>query len=335
MEHTPKISIIVPVYNMEKYLHQCVDSILAQTFKDFELLLIDDGSKDSSPKICDDYAAADSRVKVVHKENSGQADSRNMAIAMAKAPLIGFVDSDDWIEPDMYEVLYRTMMENDADISICSYFMSYVKNDAPVRSSGEVEVYDREEAMLLLLRDKKIKSFLWDKLFRREVITDDMPKSYRYEDYSTLIKWFASAGTVAFCKRPEYHYRQRAGSTDHEVSPIRMWHFFLAEVERCSFMRKTGIIHNIDNELVERVIRTGITQAKDMSRACDYETSIKYLGEIVKIMKDFGCTTDRCRGIRIWWRMSVLYRSPAVFIRLMRITGIFNLKFGKGSRLYV
>ena len=115
------ISIITPVYNVEKYLPQCIDSVIAQTFSDWELILVDDGSTDRSGAICDEYAAKDARVRVIHKENSGQADSRNIALRMARADLIGYVDSDDWIEPDMYEVLYRTMTETGADISVCGY----------------------------------------------------------------------------------------------------------------------------------------------------------------------------------------------------------------------
>ena len=98
------ISIITPVYNVEKYLPQCIDSVIAQTFRNWELILVDDGSTDRSGAICDEYAAKDSRIRVHHKENSGQADSRNIALRMARADLIGYVDSDDWTEPDMYEV---------------------------------------------------------------------------------------------------------------------------------------------------------------------------------------------------------------------------------------
>ena len=115
---SPKISIIVPVYNVEEYLDRCIKSILNQTFKDFELILIDDGSKDNSSKICDQYAMEDNRIKVIHKENSGQATSRNIGLKISSANLVGFVDSDDWIEPDMYELLYKSHIKDDTDISI-------------------------------------------------------------------------------------------------------------------------------------------------------------------------------------------------------------------------
>lgn len=334
MNTTPKISIIVPVYNMEKFLRQCVDSILAQTFTDFELLLVNDGSKDSSAAICESYAAADSRVRVINKENSGQADSRNVALAAARADLIGYVDSDDWIEPDMYETLYNTLVSTGADISICGYYMSYVNKEIPYCSDKDLTVFDKEQALYLILRDKKIKSFLWDKLFRRHVITAEMPKSYRYEDYSTLIKWFASADKVALCNRPEYHYRQRMGSTDHEVNPVRMWHFFLAEVERCSFVRTFNLLPDIEEELDARVIRTGLVQAKEIARCCNEDISFKYISNITQKMRDFGCEHSRTSGLRNWWRKQLLFKSSKMFIKIMRISGKFKFSGRNKSKIF-
>ena len=115
----PKISVIVPVYNVEKYLRKCIESILNQTFREFELILVDDGSTDSSGKICDEYALKDSRIKVIHKENGGASSARNAGLDVAKGEYIGFVDSDDWIEMDMYGELYRLIKENNTDISVC------------------------------------------------------------------------------------------------------------------------------------------------------------------------------------------------------------------------
>ena len=122
MKSIPLISIITPVYNVEQYLPQCIESVINQTFQNWELLLIDDGSTDRSGIICDEYALKDERIRVLHKENSGQSDSRNMALLLAKAELIGFVDSDDWLEPDMYAMLYRTLINCQADIAICGYY---------------------------------------------------------------------------------------------------------------------------------------------------------------------------------------------------------------------
>ena len=118
-----RISVIVPVYNTEKYIHRCIDSILSQTFTDFELLLVNDGSKDNSGAICDEYAAKDSRVRVFHKENGGVSSARNMGLDNAKGEWICWVDSDDYIDPIMLEKLYKSAIDNDADISYCNFKM--------------------------------------------------------------------------------------------------------------------------------------------------------------------------------------------------------------------
>ena len=121
----PKISVIVPVYNVEKYLCECIDSILTQTFTDFELILVDDGSQDNSGKICDEYANKDHRITVIHQENQGQASARNNALAIAKGEWVHFVDSDDLIHPQMLEILYATVDET-TQISMCNLYKDHV-----------------------------------------------------------------------------------------------------------------------------------------------------------------------------------------------------------------
>jgi glycosyltransferase involved in cell wall biosynthesis len=113
----PKVSIIVPVYNAEKYLQECVESVLGQTLSDIELILVDDGSTDSSPTLCDQYAAQDRRVKVIHKPNGRAASARNAGLRVASGEYVAFVDADDWISPDMYE----KMLQTNADVTLCDY----------------------------------------------------------------------------------------------------------------------------------------------------------------------------------------------------------------------
>ena len=117
----PAVSIIVPVYNTERFLNRCIDSVLAQTYSDWELLLVDDGSTDSSGSICDEYATQDSRIRVFHKENGGVSSARNLGLDYARGEWITFVDSDDYIAPDMIEKLYETQKRNNADITVCGY----------------------------------------------------------------------------------------------------------------------------------------------------------------------------------------------------------------------
>ena len=285
MESSPLISIITPVYNVEQYLQQCIESIILQDFQDWELILVDDGSTDKSGAICDEYALKEARIRVLHKENTGQADSRNVALQLAKADLIGFVDSDDWIESDMYSVLYHTLIEEQADIAICGYFQDYKDVSEASCTTGEVVVYNQDEALNLILEDKVIKSFLWDKLFRREVITDLLPKSYYYEDYATLFKWFINANRIVFCQKPEYHYRQRKGSTDHDADPRKKYHFFVAEQERYNYLQKHHLLLERSKEFAAKVVMTGIQETKGIARrAKDREKDLYYIKKFLSLI---------------------------------------------------
>ncbi len=215
---TPKISIITPVYNVERYLPECIESIIAQSFREWELLLVDDGSTDRSGCICDEYAAREARIRVIHKSNTGVSDSRNIALREARADLIGYVDSDDWIDPEMYGLLYDNLTTHNADVSICGFYWEYRDQQIVAQESDSVRKYSGREAMELIFDDKVIKSHPCDKLFRRKVLTEDLPPRY-FEDYATVIKWLANARCVVLDTTPCYHYRMRAGSTVHNTDP--------------------------------------------------------------------------------------------------------------------
>lgn len=163
----PQISVIVPVYNAEKYLHRCIDSILAQTFSDFELLLIDDGSKDNSGRICDEYAAKDSRIRVFHKKNGGVSSARNMGLDNAKGDWITFVDSDDWIET---EFLNECLQGNDVDYIIVSY-AKHMTNDQRIEEYFEPYKTYTIDSCLFVDNNFKLMFFTpWAKFFKTSII---------------------------------------------------------------------------------------------------------------------------------------------------------------------
>lgn len=165
----PKISIIVPVYNVEKYLEKCVRSILAQTFTDFELILVDDGSPDSSGAMCDQFAEQDQRVKVIHKENGGLSDARNAGIEIATGEYLGFVDSDDYIADDMYELLYTNIVKEDADLSICGIYDVY-EGKEPVEKQQQYIVLDKVAAMKMILEAKVVSVHAVNKLYKKKFL---------------------------------------------------------------------------------------------------------------------------------------------------------------------
>ncbi len=160
------ISVIVPIYKVEPYLQQCVDSILNQTYSDLEILLIDDGSPDRCGEICDEYAKKDKRIRVFHTENRGLSAARNLGIQESTGSFLGFVDSDDWLDNDMYEVLLDRIVDTQADISGCGFYTELSTN--PKTSNLEETIYSGVESEIALL-DGKVSNYVWNKLYRRDV----------------------------------------------------------------------------------------------------------------------------------------------------------------------
>lgn len=153
---SPTISVIIPVYNAEKYLRRCIDSVLSQTFTDFELLLIDDGSKDKSGAICDEYAAKDSRVRVFHKENGGVSSARNMGLDNACGNYIAFVDADDWIDGNMYYEMFAAINESKSDIVCCDYLYEYENGDSSYAKTFSMSIYQDRGKVLCDFSNKRL-----------------------------------------------------------------------------------------------------------------------------------------------------------------------------------
>lgn len=224
----PKVSIIVPVYNAEKYLQECVESVLCQTLSDIELILVDDGSTDSSPALCDQYAAQDRRVKVIHKPNGRAASARNAGLRAASGEYVAFVDADDWISPDMYE----KMLQTNADVTLCDYVRFQGEKQLPftqpnVAAGFYNKAQIREKIYPHLVMDGleyPITISNWALLIRREVIVKKC-LSYREDIRISEDAPFGSevlycADSFAYLKGEQlYHYRMTEGSASRTYQP--------------------------------------------------------------------------------------------------------------------
>ncbi len=212
-ENHDLISVIVPIYKVELYLTKCVDSILGQTYQNIEVILIDDGSPDACPAICDRYAEQDTRVRVIHKENGGLSSARNAGLDAATGGLVVFTDPDDWMESDMLELLVGNMRAYESDIAECGWFAVKEGVAKPEKFFGESACYSNQEAMYLLL-DGKCYLSVCNKLFRKNLFeTVRFPEGRVWEDGWVMPKLFGIARTVSVLGAHKYYYlRQRAGS---------------------------------------------------------------------------------------------------------------------------
>lgn len=225
----PKISIIVPVYNCEKYISNCINSILEQSFKDFELILVDDGSSDRSFEICESFAKKDNRVRAIHQPNSGVSRARNRGMDEAKGEYIGFVDGDDCVDKEMYERLYKNLAYNNADISICGIVNYFVKKDGTTEKVRQSQVdgfwiFSGEQALKEALQSRLYSVNPVNKLFKRELFDKlRYPEGKISEDAFLIPVVISKAGKVVYDSKPMYYYLRRENSITTSNFSDRDW----------------------------------------------------------------------------------------------------------------
>lgn len=264
------ISVIVPVYRVEKFLPQCIESVLNQTFTDFELILVDDGSPDRCPAICDEAAERDARVRVIHQANAGLSAARNAGIEIAHGEWLGFVDSDDYIAPQFYEKLYQTAQRTDADCVMCSV-QNVDESGKPIDSAlmrMADEVKTGREVLRKIGRDD-VTPYLtaWNKLYRRKLFnTLRYPAGRQNEDVFVFAELFCQVQRAACVAEPLYFYRKRIDSIMNSAVTLRnldeMWAYvncfehlqqdneesILKETEKRVFAKLTGVYYRVTEE---------------------------------------------------------------------------------------
>lgn len=212
MKREPVISIIVPVYNVEKYLCRCIDSILEQTIKNYELILVDDGSTDNSGKICDDYQKKKEQIVVIHKENGGLSSARNAGIDIATGEYFGFVDGDDFIDNDMYEFLYNNIIKEEAEISVCGSFDCYDGKISKILPPY-YKVMNQEDAIKSILDGKIAGASACNKLYKREIFNDiRYPIGKTSEDAFIIIELLMKCNKIVISSKQKYYYFHRENS---------------------------------------------------------------------------------------------------------------------------
>ncbi len=234
------ISVIIPVYKVEKYLCRCVDSVLEQTYTNMEIILVDDGSPDNCPVMCEEYARQDSRVKVIHQENAGLSGARNAGIDMAQGQWLAFVDSDDYLAADFLERLYQACVDTGSSLSVCRW--EYVRGETiPEHGTGETRVYTGREMLAnLYVPDGAYFVVAWNKLYRKELFEDiRYPLGKIHEDEATTYRIYDKVKKAAYVDRSLYGYFVTPVSITRGFNPKRM-DWVTAVAERLDFFEQKG-----------------------------------------------------------------------------------------------
>lgn len=236
------ISVVVPIYNVEKYLAKCIESIIAQTYNNLEIILVDDGSTDNCGKICDDYAKKDQRIKVIHKANGGLSDARNAGIEAAKGYYIGFVDSDDYINVNMYERLSNIIKTDDSKIAVCNFSLVYEEMRKNIFDNNDFSanylLIDNKDKLLKYSMKNNYDTFTvaWNKLYLRELFNDiRYPKGKIHEDVFTTYKLLYKAQKISYTKDAMYYYLQRETSITKQKFSEKRLHQLDALQEQLEF----------------------------------------------------------------------------------------------------
>ncbi len=304
------ISIIIPVYNVKDYLEKCLHSVCGQTYRNLEIIVVDDGSTDGSGEICDRFAQTDSRIKVIHQLNSGQSCARNKGLSIAQGKYIGFVDSDDWVEPDMYEFLCRLLEDNDADISVCAHYIERTATTEVRYSSGMLTSFSGAEAVRAVIDDKRVRNYLWDKLYKRELFDEiRFPEGQIFEDMAVSYRILHKAHRVVMQDCPKYHYLQREGSTtltkQYDSRKDHLW--FLRMYEQAKFAQE----NNIWDEVPRYVHKSGMRVLRKMLLLPPSPSTDAIIADVLAKMREFGCVgwpqVKLCRAI---------YRSVKSFFKV-------------------
>lgn len=218
-----KISVIIPVFNTQDYLEKCISSVLQQTYKNLEVICIDDGSTDASGKIVDDFAKDDKRIKAIHTKNQGESAARNVGIMEATGDYIAFLDCDDWIEPTMYEELSNLLEKTDADMAIGSWYCDVGEDSNAIMNKKRIEknVFDRNHLLRYVYERDSYRAFayMWDKLYKRELFLDEVGEMLLFDealplggDVLFLAKLVLNTKKAVYLDKAFYHYIQRQGS---------------------------------------------------------------------------------------------------------------------------
>lgn len=306
--YNSKISVIIPIYKVEKYLKKCIESVQKQTYKNIEIILIDDGSPDECPRICDFYASNDSRIKVIHKINGGLSDARNAGIQIATGEYIGFVDSDDWIDESMFEILMLYIIKNNADISEIG--VKYQYNDhIEYNNNTKIEVLTHDESMSAFLEQtKNIKGCVWAKLYKSNIVKNlKFPIGRLHEDAFFTYKAIYNSRRYVIGTECLYNYRQdRDGSIMstiiHENDSKSKNDIIDAFEERNQFF----IDHN-EIKFAEQskayYYRTLVTFLRNSSKSSSEQTRLRIANKInlqhIEILKN--------RSLTISWKIKYIF----------------------------
>ena len=294
----PLISVIVPVYKVEPYLDKCISSVVNQTYKNLEIILVDDGSPDNCPAMCDAWAEKDSRIRVLHQRNQGGGAARNAGLDLASGSLIAFVDSDDYIAPDMYAHLY-TLLEQGVDIAECSY-VEVVGDDAVFACGYETHSYTVQEAMEEHIQDRVFRQLIWNKLYRRHVMDGiRFPTDKKIDDEFFTYRVLGNANALIYSTKVCYAYRQQSESVMHSMPISKRIQAVEAKTQRHTYIKT--YFPELTDLSARDLLFTCIYQGQLALRELDDSAARNTMADLITVLKENPISMRTCNAKEKLW----------------------------------
>lgn len=317
MNQIPLISVIVPIFKVEQYLNRCIESLVYQTYSNLEIIVVDDGSPDNCPQMCDGWAIKDNRIKVIHKENGGLSDARNAGMQVATGDVISFIDSDDWIDLNAFEVMFNIMQDDESDIVSCG--VNWVNEDGKLIRTESVikhEILNSHDAMRDLLHDGKLKEHVWNKLYRRNVI-ENIPfeKGKYHEDVFWSYQVIGKARSISVIPDSYYNYVQRADSIMGErYSPKRLDALDATKL-RCEYIKKH--FPDLFNDALQNYMGSCLYHLQLALRSNQEEAVIQNITQRRSYAKCYISYNQMPRKNKLW--LKCFMRAPVMSARIRNL----------------
>ena len=323
-----EISIIVPTRNIEKYIARSLESIKAQTFKDWECVIVDDASDDTTPQICRSFAEDDERFRIVSlSEASGVAIARNTGIREAKGRFVVFVDSDDWVEENYLQTLHDLITSHDVDMAQCGFFIEKKRHTYEVSGVDATTILNREEALFELLHNGKVHSALWSKIFKREKISPSMPRHKTYEDMYAMTEWIDNMDKIILDPGLIYHYRQRKSSIINSNFAQNKIDYLNACKFRGDFISNLFPEKFNDEQKNAFLIKHAVNTAKMIARHEKYQSKRrKCILEISDFIKPLPLKPHETLSKKTVKRARMIKKRPLYFLFTLNLLEKFNVR---------
>lgn len=287
------VSIIIPVYNVEEYIEKCLDSILTQTYKNLQIILIDDGTKDNSGKICDDYARGDARIEVIHKPNGGVSSARNMGLEVVKGEYLCFADPDDYVEPQWIEKLVMQIQKS--ELGICGYY-EVVDGKKTSGTSGNLILLEQEKALELLLKENSYRGYLWNKIFRADLVKINnlhfQSEISVWEDVLFVFTYMNLCQKISYDPTPYYDYIYRETSASHGSVAIEKAYSAIVAKEsmlKCLSADYTAVRKQLECRLVTSSLT--VLRIDALSENETKKENIVYRENAIRYVRKYGRTS--------------------------------------------